>query len=235
MSHNKEIMEMIKKGGADFPGTFWPVLGGCGSAVLAAAFADVGIGLLGVSENTFVFFTSDNGPQMDSWPDSGCTPFRGGKAWAWEGGVRVPGIAYLKGMIKPRESAGLFDLMDLFNTSVHLAAADEMIPADRYIDGIGQASFLIAGNGKTKREQVYVWVQTSLAAMRMREYRVHVALTREHSTFMEIDYATAEKVGLAPLAVQPLHRPERTDAGRPPHEPLAGLHGGGSQSARRNL
>jgi len=39
----------MKKYGAEFFGTFWLVLGGCGSAVLAAAFPDVGIGLLGVS------------------------------------------------------------------------------------------------------------------------------------------------------------------------------------------
>ncbi|MGF1693132.1 aquaporin Z [Photobacterium kagoshimensis] len=40
---------MFKKLVAEFIGTFWLVLGGCGSAVLAAAFPDVGIGLLGVS------------------------------------------------------------------------------------------------------------------------------------------------------------------------------------------
>ena len=39
----------MKKYAAEFIGTFWLVLGGCGSAVLAAAFPDVGIGLLGVS------------------------------------------------------------------------------------------------------------------------------------------------------------------------------------------
>jgi aquaporin Z len=39
----------MKAYGAEFIGTFWLVLGGCGSAVLAAAFPDVGIGLLGVS------------------------------------------------------------------------------------------------------------------------------------------------------------------------------------------
>lgn len=39
----------MKKYGAEFFGTFWLVLGGCGSAVLAAAFPEVGIGLLGVS------------------------------------------------------------------------------------------------------------------------------------------------------------------------------------------
>lgn len=39
----------MSKYGAEFFGTFWLVLGGCGSAVLAAAFPDLGIGLLGVS------------------------------------------------------------------------------------------------------------------------------------------------------------------------------------------
>jgi len=47
----KEYIEMTisKRCGAEFFGTFWLVFGGCGSAVLAAAFPDVGIGLLGVS------------------------------------------------------------------------------------------------------------------------------------------------------------------------------------------
>ncbi len=42
-------MTLTKKLGAEFIGTFWLILGGCGSAVLAAGFPDVGIGLLGVS------------------------------------------------------------------------------------------------------------------------------------------------------------------------------------------
>ncbi|EPJ49084.1 MAG: MIP family channel protein [Osedax symbiont Rs1] len=42
-------MNLSKKLAAEFLGTFWLVLGGCGSAVLAAAFPEVGIGLLGVS------------------------------------------------------------------------------------------------------------------------------------------------------------------------------------------
>ena len=45
----RKKMTLTKKLGAEFIGTFWLVLGGCGSAVLAAAFPDVGIGLLGVS------------------------------------------------------------------------------------------------------------------------------------------------------------------------------------------
>ena len=42
-------MPLMKRAVAEFIGTFWLVLGGCGSAVLAAAFPNVGIGLLGVS------------------------------------------------------------------------------------------------------------------------------------------------------------------------------------------
>ena len=42
-------MPLSNRLAAEFFGTFWLVLGGCGSAVLAAAFPDVGIGLLGVS------------------------------------------------------------------------------------------------------------------------------------------------------------------------------------------
>src|ERR1035437_5093065 len=42
-------MPLSKRAAAEFVGTFWLVLGGCGSAVLAAAFPGVGIGLLGVS------------------------------------------------------------------------------------------------------------------------------------------------------------------------------------------
>ncbi len=42
-------MSLAKRASAEFLGTFWLVLGGCGSAVLSAAFPDVGIGLLGVS------------------------------------------------------------------------------------------------------------------------------------------------------------------------------------------
>ncbi len=42
-------MTMSKKLAAEFVGTFWLVLGGCGSAVLAAAFPELGIGFLGVA------------------------------------------------------------------------------------------------------------------------------------------------------------------------------------------
>ena len=55
----------------------------------------------GLLDNTFIFITSDNGPQMDAWPDAGYTPFRGAKGTTFEGGVRIPGIAYWPGTIIP--------------------------------------------------------------------------------------------------------------------------------------
>lgn len=151
-------------------------------------------------ENTFIFVTSDNGPQMDSWPDSGYTPFRGAKGTTWEGGVRVPGIAYWKGMIPPgRRSDGLFDLMDLFNTSLTLGGVSpESLPDDRYFDGIDQTSFLLLENGESRREHVYNWLGSQLAAMRMREYKAHVLVALAQEKFLWIDMAAVVPTGLAP-------------------------------------
>ena len=45
---------------------------------------------LGIAENTIVFYGTDNGPHMNTWPDAAMTPFRGEKNTGWEGGFRVP-------------------------------------------------------------------------------------------------------------------------------------------------
>jgi len=153
----------------------------------------------GTLENTLVFITSDNGPQMDGWPDAGYTPFRGAKGTTWEGGVRVPGIAYWKGMIAPgRVSDEVFDLMDLFNTAVNLAGANAKLPKDRYIDGIDQTSFLLHDEGLGKRECVFFWYKSDLMAVRIREYKQHVKVILPQSTFMYIDMATVQDTATAP-------------------------------------
>ena len=47
---------------------------------------------LGVTENTIVIYSTDNGPHMNTWPDSGMTPFRNEKNSNWEGAYRVPAM-----------------------------------------------------------------------------------------------------------------------------------------------
>ncbi len=154
----------------------------------------------GILENTFIFFTSDNGPQMDAWPDAGYTPFRGAKGTTFEGGVRVPGIACWKGMISPgRVSDDVFDLMDLFGTALNLAGvSSDKLPTDRYYDFIDQTSFLLTDDGKSNREAVYFWWGSQLMACRMREYKEHVKVIIPQSKMQWIDYSTIQDVGLAP-------------------------------------
>ena len=56
---------------------------------------------LGIANNTFVMYSTDNGPHMNSWPDAGMTPFRSEKNTNWEGAYRVPAIVRWPGKIKP--------------------------------------------------------------------------------------------------------------------------------------
>jgi len=54
---------------------------------------------LGIAENTFVMYSTDNGPHMNSWPDGGMTPFRSEKNTNWEGAFRIPCIVRWPGKI----------------------------------------------------------------------------------------------------------------------------------------
>ena len=56
---------------------------------------------LGITDNTFVMYSTDNGPHMNSWPDAGMTPFRSEKNTNWEGAFRVPKLIRWPGVIKP--------------------------------------------------------------------------------------------------------------------------------------
>lgn len=55
---------------------------------------------LGITENTFVMYSTDNGPHMNSWPDGGMTPFRSEKNTNWEGAFRVPMMVRWPGHIE---------------------------------------------------------------------------------------------------------------------------------------
>jgi arylsulfatase len=55
---------------------------------------------LGITDNTIVFYSTDNGPHMNTWPDAAVSPFRGEKNTNWEGGWRVPAMVRWPGKIE---------------------------------------------------------------------------------------------------------------------------------------
>lgn len=134
----------------------------------------------GQLEDTLVFITSDNGPEMETWPDAAYSPFRCAKGSTWEGGQRVPAVVSWPGTIEPgRASDGLFSLMDLFPTVLRLAGASERTPSDRYIDGIDQTSFLVGGDGGSNRKYLYYWLLNTFSAVRVGEWKFMLASTSD--------------------------------------------------------
>jgi len=153
----------------------------------------------GVLEDTFIFFTSDNGANEDTWPDSGYQPWRGGKGTTWEGGVRVPGIAYWKGMIEPGQiNNGLMDLTDLYMTSLRLGGVLDKLPDNLYFDGIDQTAFLLAENGKSRRQVVYMWSREDFCALRWRDYKVHFKVFQTVTVRRNIDASLLQDIGTSP-------------------------------------
>ncbi len=55
---------------------------------------------LGLADETFVMYSTDNGPHMNSWPDAAMTPFRNEKNSNWEGAYRVPAMVRWPGKIE---------------------------------------------------------------------------------------------------------------------------------------
>ncbi|MHA7774108.1 arylsulfatase [Roseibium sp. M-1] len=77
---------------------------------------------LGLSDNTIVFWTTDNGAWQDVYPDAGYTPFRGTKGTVREGGNRVPAIVRWPGHVKPdSKSAAVVGGLDLMATFASVA------------------------------------------------------------------------------------------------------------------
>ena len=134
----------------------------------------------GQLEDTLIFISSDNGPHMETWPDSAFTPFRCAKGSTWEGGVRVPGLMMWQGTIEPdQKSDGLFDFNDIMPTALGLAGESARLPTDRYIDGIDQTSFLLAPGGASNRKYHYYWLQENFSALRCGEYKMVLTATSD--------------------------------------------------------
>jgi arylsulfatase len=110
--------------------------------------ADFLLDELGIAEDTNVIYSTDNGPHMNTWPDSGMTPFRSEKNTNWEGAFRVPQMIRWPGRIPAgvvsNEIVGHHDWRPTF-----LAAAGEPAIVDKLKAGhtIGDATFKVHIDG----------------------------------------------------------------------------------------
>ncbi len=81
---------------------------------------------LGITDNTIVIYTTDNGAEVMSWPDGGTTPFRGEKNTNWEGGYRVPAMVRWPGLVKPgTEINEVFSAEDWMQTLLGQCGRDQ--------------------------------------------------------------------------------------------------------------
>jgi len=90
----------------------------------------------GLADNTIVIFASDNGPSIQRGPDvaGSAGPFRAGKSTLYEGGFRVPAVAWGPGRIaQGTVYDGIASTLDLLPTFAAMAGAE--LPDDRIIDG----------------------------------------------------------------------------------------------------
>ena len=82
---------------------------------------------LGIKDNTVVFYSTDNGPHKNTWPDAATSPFRNEKNSNWEGGWRVPAMVRWPGTIKPGSiSNEIVHHMDWFPTFVEAAGGKDI-------------------------------------------------------------------------------------------------------------
>ncbi|XP_077165739.1 N-acetylgalactosamine-6-sulfatase isoform X2 [Paroedura picta] len=127
---------------------------------------------LGIGENTFVFFTSDNGAALISAPAQGGSngPFLCGKETTFEGGMREPAIAWWPGHVPAGQvSHQLASVMDLFTTGLALAGLQP--PSDRQIDGIDLLPVIL--QGKLIDRPIFYYRGNEMMAVRTGLYKAH--------------------------------------------------------------
>jgi arylsulfatase len=132
---------------------------------------------LGIQEDTFVFYTVDNGAWQDVFPDAGYTPFRGTKGTVREGGSRVPALAWWPGKIpagvKTHEIAGGLDLMATFASVAGVALPDKDLEGQSTIFDSYDLSPLLFGTGKSGRTSWLYFTEDELlpGAIRVGQYK----------------------------------------------------------------
>lgn len=144
----------------------------------------------GLDENTYVVFTSDNGPwyfgrskgHLNKFGKNAIAhggsalPLRGAKTSTWEGGLRVPCIIRAPGKIAVGSTSdAVASTMDLLPTFAKLAAIQA--PTDRVIDGHDICDLIHgAPNAKSSTDAFYYYRRTRLAAVRSGKWKLHRAL-----------------------------------------------------------
>jgi len=125
----------------------------------------------GLAENTFVVFTSDNGPWLTFNEHGGSAGLlREGKGCTFEGGMREPCITWWPGTIKPGLVNDMGATMDLYTTILTLSGAK--VPDDRVIDGLDLSPALF-GTGPSPRKVMFYYRGTKLYAVRKGPYKAH--------------------------------------------------------------
>jgi len=139
----------------------------------------------GLLENTLVIFTSDNGPYLERYHEGGNSGYinnpqgipqylKGGKGQNWEGGIRVPTIAYWKNKIPPKKVWHPVSLMDIYPTFLSLAGHAPV--TDRIVDGENIASLLFANSDdevKAPHEFLFHWCGAVMHAVRYGKWKLH--------------------------------------------------------------
>jgi arylsulfatase A-like enzyme len=156
---------------------------------------DAGVGKIvekvrqaGIEKNTLIFFCSDNGP---AGPGS-AGGLRGKKGTLWEGGHRVPAIAYWPGKIKAgSESDETIMGMDMLPTMAAMAGAE--VPKQAEADGIDVSSVML-NNAKLKPRTLF-WQHKDQKAVRQGKWKLVVGKNKAHLFDLASDLA--EKNDLA--------------------------------------
>ncbi|MGO7537302.1 arylsulfatase [Rhizobium ruizarguesonis] len=143
---------------------------------------------LGITDNTIVVYSTDNGPNQFSWPDAATTPFRSEKDTNWEGAFRVPAMVKWPGHIQPGQvSNQMVSGLDWFPTL--LAAAGDPDVKNRllqgwtpeggttsfknHLDGYNQLDYLTGKADKSARQDFYYFDDDGeLVATRYGDWKV---------------------------------------------------------------
>ena len=152
---------------------------------------------LGIADNTIVFYSTDNGPHYNTWPDAASTPFRGEKNTNWEGGWRVPAMVRWPGKIKANSiSNEIMHHMDWLPTFVAAAGDDNV--KEKLLKGhkAGDKTFKVhldgynflpqltgKENGGPRKEIFYFTDDGDLSALRYQDWKLIFLEQRVESTF----------------------------------------------------